>query len=278
MIENEVSMELTELRKAAHLSASSIGDYIDCGLLYKFGRIDKIQMPYKSDALEFGSVIHLALADFHHEKMRGNWLTTKELHDLFEAHWRKITDGRNDIHYSEGNSVETLLLQGKELLTQYYNKSSWREFECIAIEEAFSFIIPGCDLPIIGAIDLVEQDKAGTVIINDFKTSGKAYSNDDVDRNFQLTLYQMASKANGYGDSDILLRFDCLIKTKQPKFESYYTTRSNIDEIRARRKIIEVAKGIESGIFIPNDGAGNWKCKYCAFKKNCDAWFMEEAA
>jgi len=271
-------MELTELRKVAHLSASSIGDYIDCGLLYKFGRIDKIQMEYKPDALEFGSAIHLALADFHKEKMTGNWLTTKELHDCFEAHWKKITDGRDDIHYAEGNSAETLLLQGKELLTAYYNRSSWKDFECIAIEEPFSFTIAGCEIPIIGAIDLVEQDKAGTIIITDFKTAGKAYSNDDVDRNFQLTLYQMAAKANGYGNADILLRFDCLIKTKQPKFESYYTTRSITDEIRARRKIIEVSKGISQGIFIPNDSAQNWKCRNCSFKKNCDAWFMEEAA
>ena len=51
-------MELTDLRKVAHLSASSINDYIDCGLLYKFGRIDKIQPNFKPDALEFGSAIH----------------------------------------------------------------------------------------------------------------------------------------------------------------------------------------------------------------------------
>ena len=72
----------------------------------------------------------------------------------------------------------------------------------------------GCPVPIIGAIDLVEEDIAGTIIVTDFKTSGRAYSNDEVDRNFQLTLYQMAVKANGFSDAEILLRFDCLIKTK----------------------------------------------------------------
>ena len=130
----------------------------------------------------------------------------------------------------------------------------------------------------IGAVDLVERDNSGTIIITDFKTSARAYSNDEVDRNFQLTLYQMAYKEKGYSDAEILLRFDCLIKTKQPKFESYYTTRGDADEIRARRKITEVSHAISKGIFIPNDGAQNWKCKNCSFKKNCDAWFMEEAA
>jgi len=272
------NVELEELRKIEHLSASSISDYIDCGLLYKFGRIDKIQPEFKPDALEFGSAVHLALADFHMEKMRGRLPSVKELHQSFEHHWRKLTDGRDDIKFAEGNNPDVMLLQGQELLTAYYNKSSWREYECIGIEEPFCFTIPGCPLPIIGSIDLMEKDQSGTIIINDFKTSARAYSNDEVDRNFQLTLYQMAVRANGYGYSDILLRFDCLIKTKQPKFESYYTTRSIADETRARKKIVEVSKGISRGIFIPNDSPSNYKCKNCSFKKNCDAWFMEAAA
>ena len=271
-------MDLRELRKVAHLSASAITDYIDCGLLYKFGRIDKIQAEFKSDALEFGSAIHLALADFHTEKMRGDLMSIKDLHESFETHWRKITDGRDDIKYSGDNNADIMLLQGQELLTAYYNKASWKEFECVGIEEAFSFNIEGCPLPIIGGIDLIERDDAGTIIITDFKTSSRAYSNDEVNKNFQLSLYEMAVKEIGYEYSDIMLRFDCLIKTKTPKFESYYTTRSLTDEIRAKRKIIEVARGIAKGIFIPNDSTGNYKCKGCSFKKNCDAWFLEEEA
>jgi len=50
------------------------------------------------------------------------------------------------------------------------------------------------------------------------------------------------------------------------------------DETRARKKIVEVSKGISRGIFIPNDRPSNYKCKNCSFKKNCDAWFMEAAA
>ena len=97
-------MELQELRKIEHLSASSISDYIDCGLLYKFGRIDRIQPEFKSDALEFGSATHLALADFHMEKLRGRFPALKELQQSFEYHWRKLTDGRDDIKYAEAEN------------------------------------------------------------------------------------------------------------------------------------------------------------------------------
>ena len=63
---------------------------------------------------------------------------------------------------------------------------------------------------------------------------------DDVERNFQMTVYQMGVKANGYKDSEVLLRFDCLVKTKQPKFEQYYTSRSGGDERRVVKKMKQV--------------------------------------
>ena len=51
-------MVLSELRKSPHLSASAIGEYVECSLLYRFGRIDKLPFEFRSDNLEFGTVIH----------------------------------------------------------------------------------------------------------------------------------------------------------------------------------------------------------------------------
>jgi len=271
-------MELSELRNTPHLSASSVGDYLDCGLLYKFGRIDKIRPAFIPDALEFGSAIHLVMAEIHQQKMIGIDLSIKEIQESFEKHWTKIARDNSLIQYAEGKNFDTYLLEGKELLSVYYHKRPRDGFQVIAVEEPFSIRIEGCSVPVIGAMDLVEEDSSGTIIITDFKTAGRAYSNDEVDRNFQLTLYQIAVKQNGFADREILLKFDCLIKTKTPKFDSYFTTRSDRDEKRAIRKMIEVWKGISKGVFIPNDSPSNWKCKGCAFKKNCDEWFMKEAA
>jgi len=40
-------------------------------------------------------------------------------------------------------------------------------------------------------------------VITDWKTSGRAFSSDEVDNNMQLTIYQMATKANGYPDPSV---------------------------------------------------------------------------
>ena len=203
-------------------------------------------------------------------------LTLKEIHQSFEDYWRSKAEGNDDIKYSKSKDFETLLMGGKELLTVWYNKVPKGDFKVLGIEEPFSFTLPGLPIPIIGAMDLIEEDEAGTIIITDFKTSGKSYSADDVNKNTQMTIYQLAAKANGFGDREILLRFDCLIKTKTPKFEQYWSTRSEIDERRIIKKIISAWNGISKGVFIPNDTS--WRCHNCGYKTACNDWFLEEVA
>jgi putative RecB family exonuclease len=267
-------MVLSDLRKTEHLSASSIGTYVECSLLYYFSKILKLPMEQKSDAMEFGSSIHWVLEQYYQEKLVGEKLLLKDIHDLWETSWKMRAEDKTDISYTKGNDFKSLLMLGIDLLTVWYNKLPGDNYNIIAIEEAFSFYLPGIEIPFIGGIDLIEEDAAGTIIVTDHKTSGKSYSASEVDQNQQLTLYQMALKSIGYADREILLKFDTLIKTKTPKFEQYWTTRSEIDEQRLIRKSVKVWEGIQAGIFIPNDTS--WKCSSCSYKSACDAWFMEK--
>jgi putative RecB family exonuclease len=225
-------------------------------------------MEFKAEALEFGTCIHRVLEQFYSARMIGEKLLLKDVHQIFEITWKGIAEGRDDIKYSEGYDFKTLSMFGKDLLTAWYNKMPNDNFTILAIEEAFSFTLPDIRIPIIGAMDLVEEDSAGIIIITDFKTSSRAYSKDEVDQNQQLTMYQIAAKQNGYGNREILLRFDTLIKTKTPKFEQYWTTRSELDERRLIKKAALVWDGISKGVFVANDTS--WKCKGCAYKKACD--------
>ena len=263
---------ISEIRDQPHLSASSVSDYLDCGLLYKFSRIDKIQPEFKSDAMELGSAIHMTLAEFYKRKMIGEKMLLKEVQEYFEGFWRELAEDNPNIQYAEGKDFDTLLREGKELLAVWYAKAPENDFKVIGVEEGFIVHIEGLAVPLIGYIDLLEEDESGTIIITDTKTSGKSYSIDEVDKNAQLTLYQIAVKANGFRDREILLKFDALIKTKTPKFEQFYTSRSEISEKRLIKKIRGVWEGIRKCVFIPNDGPSNWKCKNCGFKKQCDAY------
>jgi len=267
-------MDINELRKKPHLSSSSIHDYCDCSMLYKFGRIDKRKPEFLSNSLEFGSVIHKVLAEYFQEKMIGNKLPLPELHKSFEDHWRTVTKEKPNIRYTKGRDFKTVLQEGKDLLSVYYENVPDDGFKILAIEEPFSFIMPGVSIPIIGVFDLLlQENESGILIINEFKTSSKAYSKDEIDKSLQLTLYQLAAKASGYKCSEVLLRFDVLIKTKILKFEQYYTVRNEDDERRAIRKIQKVWDGINKGVFIPN--YGSWKCNCCSYRNACNEWSLK---
>jgi len=265
-------MNIAELRKEPHLSVSSVNDYIECGLYYEFSRIEHLEPEFKSEALVFGTTIHRVLADFYQEKMIGHIMSDDELQSLFETYWNEAEEDNSEIKYKEGRDFNTALDEGKALLKAFSDNYPNDNFNILAIEEPFHFYIDGLETPIVGYIDLIEEDENGTIIITDHKTSSRAYCKNDVEKNFQLTVYYMAAKAKGFSDREILLKFDCLIKTKTPKFEQYYTKRTPIDEKRAIKKITKVWEGIEQCIFIPDDGS--WRCKDCSFRKNCDQWFI----
>jgi putative RecB family exonuclease len=265
-------MTLYELRQKPHLSASSVGDYIDCGMLYKFGRVDRLPREFAADAMEFGTVIHKVLAEFYQAKMIGDRMMLKDIHNSFKKLWKQTADGRDDIQYAKGKDFDSYLMQGLDLLSAWYHNLSDENYSVLAIEEAFSFELPNIPIPIIGAIDLIEES-GDSIVITDFKTAGKAYSIAEVDNNSQMTVYQLAAKSNGFADREILLRFDCLIKTIKPKFETYYTVRSEVDEKRLIKKIQQVWDGISKGVFVPNDTS--WKHKNCSYRKVCDQWFLE---
>lgn len=267
-------MELAELRKEPHLSASGISDYIECSLLYKFGRIDKLPPTFKSDSLVLGTALHKTIANFHEARKQGEILPEEKLKSKLVQYLEEAAQNENQIHYKEGN-FSTLLQQAQALLAAFHTGFEIdSRTEVLSVETPFKFHIDSVPVPIIGAMDLLESD-GGILIISDLKTSAKAYSKDQIDQNFQMTLYQMAAREMNFGDSEILLRLDVLVKSKKEcRFQQHYTTRTELDERRTMKKIQAVWQGISRGVFIPNDTS--WKCKQCAYKIYCEEWFQQK--
>ena len=268
-------MTIQELRKQPHLSASSINDYTECSLLYKLSRIDKKPPEFTADSLAFGSTIHEVIAIYQNHRRENTSFTKENMIDCFQYYWSSKAKGKDTIRFKGKNTYEALLLQGAGLISLYYDHMVQSPYAVIGVEEAFTFTMEGVDVPIIGIIDLIEEDESGTIIVSDTKTAKQSFNDEKIDRNFQLTLYHMALKANGYEDREILLKLDTLIKTKQPRFEAYYTTRTEEDEKRAVRKVAAVWEKIQSNIFLPNDTS--WKCAGCAYQSYCNEWFAQEA-
>jgi len=260
-------------RNISHLSASSINNYLECGLQYRFSKLDKLPPEMTPGNLIYGATIHKVVAEFYQTRKEGGNLPLPEMLEKFEQYWREAAEDQPDILYSEGKDFQTLLNEGLELLKVFYTHLPDDNFQVLAVEQPFQLTPENFHIPIIGIFDLVEEDDSGTIIVSDLKTSSRAYSSTEIDKNLQLTLYQLAVKHDGYHDREIILRLDCLIKTKKPRFEQYYTFRTPEDEHRLLKKIGKVCEGITRGVFIPMDTS--WRCPNCVYKSYCDSWFSE---
>ena len=113
-------MVLSELRKSPHLSSSAIGEYVECSLLYRFGRIDKLPFEFRSDNLEFGTVIHRVLGEFYQARLTGDRMPLNDIHKIFEERWRAVAESNDEIRYSNGKNFQLLLVEGIDLLTAWY--------------------------------------------------------------------------------------------------------------------------------------------------------------
>lgn len=258
------------MSELTHLSYSSVRQYMDCGLQFKFRKVDQLEPEHTSEALVFGLCVHKALAKFHQQRSENKPVNASELADWFEGYFTGAVQNTPKIKYSNGNDFQSCLTQGKKLL-EVFHQSLPQESQCsvLDIEKEFRLEIEDIPYPIIGYIDLVETDEEGNVLLTEYKTASKAYSTPQIDLNEQVTLYHMALQ-NIYPEKQVMVKIDCLIKTKTPKFEQYYSYRDIDDHHRLIKTLTQVAKGIKAGVFIPN--TSSWKCAYCEYKKACHEW------
>ena len=127
-------------------------------------------------------------------------------------------------------------------------------------------------IPVVGILDLVEQDQGGRIVVVDHKTVARKYQYSKVEQDLQMSIYSAALKRSRIvnGAPKVHCRFDVLLKTKQPELVQYYTVRNDDHRRRMFKVVNEIILAIDCGIFYPNIG---WQCS-SQFKSACDRWLV----
>ena len=265
-------MDLATTTSRPQLSISDIEDYRHCGLFYKFSRIDDLEMNPIPDELVIQKVIRSVLKDFSKSRMAGNEWSMMDLRGEFTSKWEQETIGKI-VEYRPGKNLKKVISEGIKLLEAFYIWFPWKRFDIISVGEPFSFKIDGVEAPIVGEFDLTEQMDLCTAIVTDFKNSSSLCSIDHIDADLRLTLLHMAAVMDGYGYAgmEILIRSVHMIRTKSPRIAPFLTRKTGPDIQRAIQLVRAVWDGISKGVFIPTPNS--WKCDYCGYKCQCNAWF-----
>jgi DNA helicase-2/ATP-dependent DNA helicase PcrA len=238
------------------LSASSIEDYEDCPLKFKFGHYLKIPTGPQA-ALTFGNIMHRSVRRYFELRAEGA-ASFEAVKEFYEASWRK--SGFED-EYQE----QAYKQAGLEQLRTFVEKQESSETLPLSMERSFSLDLG--EVLLEGRIDQINplvpraQEDEGSVELIDYKT-GKPRSQKDADSSLQLSVYALAAQEE-MKLKPRRLTFYCL-SNNQP----VHTVRTEQDLKAVKAEILTVGERIHQGHF---PAAPGFVCKFCDYRPICPA-------
>jgi putative RecB family exonuclease len=227
------------------LSFSVIKAYTFCPFKYKLVYEDRwYTAPTPGSSL--GHSIHRALDDYH----RRSGKTFDELMESYNGAW--VNEG-----FDSAQAAQECFEKGEKILKTYWEQSIQAESEIICTEKEFRF---GAGKYFVrGTIDRIDKLPGGKYELIEYKTHANMWSQQDVDKDLQLSLYAHAARV-------------CF--EVEPTVLSYYFLAHNkkVDTVRSREQIEgavklaeEVGKKLDTKSFDPNTES----CRFCDLKNKC---------
>ena len=258
-----------------HISHSQLDTFLNCPQRYRYQYVVGAPWEHLPAALAFGRAIHAAVAHYYrHVKHFGEPLPLGVLKGCFHGDFKDALGQGLAVLCKEGESEHILREKGDALLEVFHAKARPQTVEAVELPFLVDLIDPATGevlgTKLAGIFDLVESDDSGNMTIADLKTANRRYAETQVETHLQATLYAYALRR--LGDStdgrNTLIRFDVLLKTKQPDLESYYAVKAEEDEPWTLAQVRQVLEAIAAGASYP---IRSWRCPDCPFRKRCAA-------
>ena len=248
-----------------YISATQISMFLECPLKYQKMYSGDVERIPPNLYIMFGTAIHHALETNYKQKISSRVdipveTAISEFCTCFDDEVKKNLGDRYD-----QKIFKNLVLQGDLMIRKYWVEVA-PTLQPIAVEQKFEIQMKEYEKVIIfWYFDLVTED--GIVI--DHKTTGetthKQWSQKYVDRNHQLTIYDLAYRKI-YKQEPKELRIDALKRLKEwPEFAHISTHRSPIQILSLVQLMHRMKQFQELWIFYPNYS----HCDSCDFSDSC---------
>ena len=268
-------MGATEFDNHLHISHSQLDTFLNCPRKYHYQYILRAPWEHLPIALAFGRAMDAAVSHFYrHVKHFGEPLPLGVLKGCFQGEFEEALGQGLAVLYKEGESEGLLREKGDALLEVFHGKVRPQTVEAVQLPFLVDLVDPATGAVLSAKLavifDLVESDGNGNMTIADLKTAKRRYGQNQVENHLQATLYAYALRRLGYSTDgrNTLIRFDVLLKSKQPDLESYYAVKAAEDENWALAQVRRVLRAIEAGAYFP---IRSWRCPDCPFRRRCAA-------
>jgi len=231
------------------LSYTKISLYQSCPLCYKLQYIDGLK-PEDKWYFSFGLTIH-ACAEYYFKVKVPPPPSLEELLQFYHQNW--LSGG-----YESAEEEARYRAYGKEILARFWEIHSANFKMPFAVEQNFHIDIDGVKLR--GYIDRVDKLDSGGLSIVDYKTNQEPFTIEDLEKDLQLTLYQLAAEQTWQLPVEKLTLYHFRSNTS---FSCEPRSEARLKE--ARHLVLQVADGIAGEIFPATEG------QYCPcdFPEHC---------
>lgn len=253
--------------KIMRISYSAIETYKTCPLKFKYQAIDKIRVPKNKEAI-FGSTIHSALKFMF--KRDPLYPTLEETIDFFRENFN---EQKSKVDWEE-NEQDIFKNEGIKIIKQFYKKNQPWNYNVLDLESRFQVPIEDPQTKeqhiLSGIMDRIDKISDNEFEIIDYKTSKRMPSQDMLDKNLQLAIYNLGFLKCWPDFKNKVIKLSLHFLKHGEKIS---TTRSPEQLRETQNQIINTINEIEerkkTNDFPATPSA---LCDWCGYKKMCPMW------
>jgi putative RecB family exonuclease len=236
------------------ISNSSYNSYNLCPRQYKFNYIDKVYVPERAE-FYFGKLIHTIIQ--YALKKDPIFPSEDELLLMLKNAWKVDA-------FKDEEEADQYYTFGIDIIKKFYASHKPALRNIIATEKFFEIPLNNKHV-LTGKIDRIDKLPIGAIEIIDYKTDKTLPSQSDVDKNNQLTIYNLATENLWPEVKEIRLTLYFL------KFSTKMSSSRRPDEIESvKENLIKTADAIEKDKqFAPKK---NPLCNWCSYQNICPLW------
>lgn len=244
------------------ISYSALETFNICPQKYKFQEIDKIRAP-KSKEATFGTLIHDTLKFMFSSPLTSPSLD--EVLDHYKSHWSKNSS------FADEREEQSYFAEGVRILSDYYRKNNPKNIRPLALETRFEITLPNKNDPLnphilVGKIDRIDKLEDSDLEIIDYKTAMRMPSQDEIDKNLQLSFYNLGVRKMWPEWQDRKIKLSLYFLRHEEKLSS---ARTEEDLESFKKYIQEATEVISKSGFEPKLSP---LCDKCGYKTICPLW------
>ncbi len=252
-------------------SNSRIETFEQCPRKYKFRYVDNLRMESEGVEAFVGKRVHETLEKLYRDLKLTKLNSLEDLMRFYESEWEKNWHSKVHVVRPEVTPGHYFEL-GRQCLADYYKRyHPFNQGKTIGLEERIELKVREGEksYAIQGYIDRLSWDpQSETYEIHDYKTGNYLPSQEDVDQDRQLALYQLGIMQRWPDAKNIKLVWHYLAADRE-----LVSTRSSTDLAMLEREVIELIQKIEAETKL-----GRWEvrvsrlCEWCEYRPVCPAY------